>query len=96
MTDVSALPVRLCQFRFRCGAKWGDLALTEVDIIRFCHECGKEVVLCTTRTELVAAMEQRRCVAIDIAPVDLGKLELVPAPPDQPIELMTRLIGEVG
>lgn len=96
MTDVSALSVRHCHFRFKCGVKWGDLVLTVVDNIRFCNECGKEVVLCADMTELAAAIEQRRCVAIDIVPLNVGNLLLAPAPPDQPIELMTRLIGEVG
>lgn len=93
MTDVSALPIRHCRFRFKCHARWGDLAPTAEETVRYCHECGKEVFLCTNGRELAEAIQQQRCVAVDIAPIDMT---LKPGPLPESVQLMTRLIGEVG
>jgi hypothetical protein len=95
MTDVSALPIRHCRFRFKCHARWGDLAPTAEETVRYCHECGKEVFLCTNGRELAEAIQQQRCVAVDIAPITPADLTFLPHP-EEPVQLMTRLIGEVG
>jgi hypothetical protein len=58
---------------------WGKLNGTDVDNIKFCSNCQKEVYFCETDEELVEAVKRNKCVGI-IKPfayeVMLGEVEL--------------------
>lgn len=56
--------IRNCRFAFRCHQRWDSLETTEQRRIRYCHECSREVVLCTQDDELKAALRADQCVAI--------------------------------
>jgi len=58
------MQLRICEFAFRCNAKWDELAPTGRFSVRFCNECEKEVHRCDTDAELLQAIRSNLCVAI--------------------------------
>lgn len=66
----SELTIRNCVFTFKCDAKWEDLDevisddYLDIEKIRFCSNCQKEVFLSESDAELVKNIRLNRCVAI--------------------------------
>jgi hypothetical protein len=56
--------IRNCRFAFRCHGRWASLEQAPDLRVRYCHECGQDVVLCRSDGELTAALEANHCVAI--------------------------------
>ena len=50
--------------RTRCPHRWRSLGPTDDERIRFCSECGKDVVLCRTQQELDAQVGSGKIVAV--------------------------------
>lgn len=77
--DDSPVDIRNCKFAFRCTQTWGSLSVTNDKAIRYCSDCDRGVHLCETNEELLKAMRENWCVAIDV--------------PDP--RIVSRLIGDV-
>jgi hypothetical protein len=58
--------IRNCKVAVDCKAKWEELPDDGIQGIRFCEACQTEVHLCQTSTELMDAMVQNQCVAIEL------------------------------
>jgi hypothetical protein len=58
--------IRNCKFRFKCQKLWDDLELTDNSSIRFCRECQRDVVFCGTDSDLMRAITNDECVAVNI------------------------------
>lgn len=73
------ITIRNCIFSFKCEMNWEKLNETDVDNIKFCSNCQKEVYFCRTDEELVEAVKRNKCVGI-FKPftyeVMLGEVEL--------------------
>ena len=58
--------IRNCEFKFKCPKDWDALKRTETPAQRFCNECNQIVYFCHTAEELMVAMKEDRCVAINL------------------------------
>jgi len=56
--------IQKCPLRYRCPRLWNELEETEVDSVRFCNECERDVFLCLTEESYQKAIEQGLCVAL--------------------------------
>ena len=63
--DDEGISLRNCRFAFRCPMKWETLVETEREDIRYCPECDRGVHLCLTDSELIEAVKENWCVAIE-------------------------------
>jgi predicted RNase H-like nuclease len=61
-------PVKIeqCEFSFRCPKTWDLLYETNIDCIRFCDECNRNVYLSRTVADANSHTAQGHCVAIPI------------------------------
>ena len=67
-----------CQFDFLCAKQWDELALTEHADVRCCGECQSLVYFCETTEAFALAIEQDKCVAIDVeADIETGTRRLL-------------------
>ena len=73
--------IRNCEFRFKCPRQWDALKPTEDKDQRYCHECNQIVYFCHTAEELMIAIKEDRCVAINLAgPLAEDTMVGMPAP----------------
>lgn len=78
------MDIRNCTIKFKCSKTWESLAETKLPNVRYCEGCDRGVHYCENETELKKALDNDRCVAIDLkdifgAPYQLlGDLELDP------------------
>jgi hypothetical protein len=69
--------IEQCKFVFKCPKTWGNLERTNVESVRFCVSCGRNVYLSVTSMQLKENEFYGRCVAIPVtsnAP-DTGDIE---------------------
>ncbi|MGI2172396.1 hypothetical protein ACROAE_19810 [Shewanella sp. MF05960] len=59
------MDIRNCSIKFRCPMSWDTLVKTENKLIRYCKECDRGVHFCNNEHELLIAMRNDWCVAID-------------------------------
>ena len=57
--------IRNCVFGFECKKKWDELRQTQVQGIRFCVSCGKNVYEIHDKDALLEAIQLNRCIAIN-------------------------------
>jgi uncharacterized protein (TIGR02996 family) len=64
---VSRVAVESCggSFGYLCGKRWEDLRATPLPNVRFCTQCGDQVVLCRTIAEGRSHSRQRQGAAFD-------------------------------
>jgi hypothetical protein len=60
------MDIRNCDIKFRCPMSWSDLSKTNDESIRYCSECDRGVHFCIDEHELLIAMRNDWCVAIDV------------------------------
>lgn len=58
--------IRNCKFEFQCTKSWDELFETNVDSVRFCDHCEKNVYLTQSVLEAQQHAEKHECVAIPI------------------------------
>jgi hypothetical protein len=56
--------IRNCQVAFKCTQQWDALQATQIDRIRICTDCNKEVYQCNTVRQLKIALMTNACVAM--------------------------------
>lgn len=56
-------PFLNCTMAFECSADWHQLTPTNLEDVRHCATCDKNVYFCTTQEELDAHAAQGDCVA---------------------------------
>jgi hypothetical protein len=62
------LTIRNCppEFRFVCPKNWDNLALTDIDDVRHCDQCSRNVYFCVSDEETIAHAKAGRCIAREI------------------------------
>ena len=60
------MKIRNCTFRYKCTKEWDSLTKTENELIRYCEVCDRGVHHCKDEKELLEAMANNWCVAIQI------------------------------
>ena len=62
------LTIRNCptQFRFVCPKTWDSLTLTDVDDVRHCDQCSRDVYFCVTDEETIAHAKAGHCIAREV------------------------------
>ena len=60
--------IKNCDFEYQCPKSWEDLFETNVDSVRYCDQCKKNVYLSQSVIEVHQHAEKHECVAI---PIDL-------------------------
>lgn len=63
------LPFLNCTMAFECSAAWHKLTPTNLEDVRHCATCDKDVYFCTTQQELDAHAAQGHCVAFQATPI---------------------------
>ena len=58
--------IRNCEFRFKCPKDWDALKPTDREGERYCNECNQIVYFCRTNKQLMAAIQEDRCVAVRV------------------------------
>lgn len=71
-----------CRFRFKCPQLWDRLLQTDVEGIRHCPECERDVHLALTEEDFRRHSEEGRCVAVRVLQSDRQ------AAPDMPVYLV--------
>lgn len=59
--------IRNCEFKFKCPRQWEALKPTDHEDQRYCNECNQIVYFCHTAEELMVAIQEDRCVAINVS-----------------------------
>lgn len=95
MKSQGSQTIRNCHFRYRCHMEWDDLDATNLNTVRHCTICDKNVHLCTTQESLARAVVANLCVAI---PADIvahhGYESVSPtANLDNPVTLLGDIAG---
>lgn len=69
--------IRNCptQFKFVCPKTWDSLTLTDMDTVRHCDHCSRELYFCDSDAETIAHARAGHCIAREIP--DPGKLPRV-------------------
>lgn len=55
-----------CQFRFKCPQVWNRLQPTQVESVRHCTECQRDVHLALTEEDFRKHSEEGRCIAVPV------------------------------
>ena len=63
--EESAPSIRNCIWGFKCDKTLDKLTQTDVDTVRFCGHCQKEVYLCDDDESVVYSVFRNRCIAIN-------------------------------
>ena len=72
------MDIKNCQVKYRCPKTWGSLIKTEDARIRYCNECDRGVHSCSNEDDLLDAMKNDWCVAIQIDSSDRNeRIELI-------------------
>ncbi|WP_427551096.1 hypothetical protein ACQE3D_17605 [Methylomonas sp. MS20] len=58
--------IRNCIFGKQCDKKWAELTQTDNQDVRYCSACEQNVYLCQDEYTLAEAIQENRCVAVDI------------------------------
>jgi len=58
--------IRNCIWGFKCDNAWDKLTQTDLDAVRFCGHCQKEVYLCDDDESVVYSVVRNRCIAINV------------------------------
>lgn len=53
-----------CRFRFKCPQVWGRLQPSDVEGVRHCPECERDVHLAMTEEDFRRHSEEGRCIAV--------------------------------
>jgi hypothetical protein len=75
MTE-NKIKIEQCTFAYQCPKSWDQLFRTNVDSVRFCDQCEKNVYLSNSSTEALEHASKGECVAIPIELTRESKLEL--------------------
>ena len=67
MSEVSDFFLANCKFAYRCTKTWESLDKTKDPEIHFCADCQDSVTFCNSKREIVAALQNRKCIAIYIS-----------------------------
>jgi len=63
--------IRNCQFRYRCDQQWSTLETDkQKSNIRHCKVCNEDVHLCKTDKQLLQAIRNNMCVALQVSVQD--------------------------
>lgn len=57
--------IRNCVWGFKCDKTWEMLIQTDIDNVRFCNHCQKEVYFCEDDESVVYSVARNRCIAIN-------------------------------
>lgn len=63
---MSQIKIENCEFSYRCPKTWDGLLETNIDSVRFCDQCDRNVYLSRTPEHANANAARRRCVAVPI------------------------------
>ena len=55
--------LRNCVLAYKCPADWDRLVKTDIEGVKFCDECQKEVFFCHNDEELATGIRLNRCIA---------------------------------
>ena len=55
-----------CSFRFKCPQVWNRLQPTQVESVRHCTECQRDVHLALTEEDFRKHSEEGRCIAVPV------------------------------
>jgi hypothetical protein len=61
--NTSADKITNCVFKFKCPLEWGKLDKTDIQGIRFCDICNRNVHFARTQSELDDLAGRGKCVA---------------------------------
>lgn len=75
MTDHK-IKIEHCTFAYQCPKSWDQLFKTNVDSVRFCDQCERNVYLSNSSTEALEHASKGECVAIPIELTDESKWKL--------------------
>jgi len=75
MTD-NKIKIEQCTFAYQCPKSWDQLFRTNVDSVRFCDQCEKNVYLSNSSTGALEHASKGECVAIPIELTTESKQEL--------------------
>ena len=59
-------PIKGCIFEFECPKTWGSLQKTNIDSVRYCGSCQRNVYLSVGVAELNTNVLKGRCVAVPV------------------------------
>lgn len=80
-------PINRCNFAYRCPKTWEALYETNIESIRFCDQCEKNVFLSRSADEALARGAKGECIAIPIELTDQAKEEM---------DLRSMIVGLIG
>ena len=63
---TATAPIKGCVFKFECPKTWGLLQKTNVDTVRYCESCQRNVYLSVGAAELDTNVLKGRCIAVPI------------------------------
>ncbi|MBI4001736.1 MAG: hypothetical protein HY348_08120 [Nitrospira defluvii] len=55
-----------CRFRFKCPQVWDRLQPTDVEGVRHCPECRRDVYLALTEEDFRKHSDEGRCIAVPV------------------------------
>ena len=85
------MDIKNCQIKYRCKKTWDTLTVTNDSTVRYCNDCDRGVHYCNNPEELLHAMKNDWCVAIEVENLNdekpyllLGDIALHPVPDESP------------
>jgi len=63
---LSQISIEQCEFSYRCPKTWDRLFETNIESVRYCDQCDRNVYLCDSSSEAVDNASKGRCVAVPI------------------------------
>ena len=72
------IKIEHCTFTYECPKTWGNLLTTNIDSIRFCSGCERNVYLSTSTEEVRKNARLKRCVAIPVELTSASRNKLEP------------------
>jgi len=73
---MSQIKIEHCELSYRCPKTWDGLLATNIDSVRFCDQCDRNVYLSGTAQQANANAAMGRCVAVPIELTPCSKEEL--------------------
>ena len=64
MTEASNYFLANCKFSFKCTKNWENLNSTSEQEIRYCSDCHEKVYYCKTKSEIIWAIKNKKCISI--------------------------------
>ncbi len=98
---TSKTKIQQCEFAYQCPKTWENLLETNVETVRYCDSCERNVFLSASVDEAYHNAEQGHCVAIPIKLARYSESKLQPPhvvgmmdpPPYRPVKLDDRNYG---